>query len=179
MGKLTGWRNPSQECHALLLIQSSEQVTDCCAFIIFQYRTHLQIMHQSFVTPPTPPPKKTHWMSRAGERRGDAPGCSLRRPHIFCVPKKQGLEHSGIKYSNAGSNSRGFAYCFPRSPCCYKYWCFTALQHLSGHFRHGQLSYPHCSWASLLRSLPALSAHSFASNWQLPFSCWISEITPK
>ena len=27
----------------------------------------------------------------------------------------------------------------------------------------------HCSWASLLGSLPVLSAHSFASNLQLPF----------
>ena len=27
----------------------------------------------------------------------------------------------------------------------------------------------HCSWASLLGSLPVLSAYSFASNWQLPF----------
>ena len=32
----------------------------------------------------------------------------------------------------------------------------------------GQLTYPHC-WASLLGSLSVLSAHSFASNWQLPF----------
>ena len=28
---------------------------------------------------------------------------------------------------------------------------------------------PHCSWASLLGSLPVFSAHSFASNWQLLF----------
>ena len=48
-------------------------------------------------------------------------------------------------------------------------WCFTALRHFSGHFGHGQLTCPHCSWASLLGSLPVLSAHSFASNWQLPF----------
>ena len=47
--------------------------------------------------------------------------------------------------------------------------CFTALQHILGHFGRGQLTYPHCSWASLLGSLPVLSAHSFASNWQLPF----------
>ena len=32
-----------------------------------------------------------------------------------------------------------------------------------------QLSYPYCSWASLLGSLQVLSAHSFANNWQLPF----------
>ena len=38
-----------------------------------------------------------------------------------------------------------------------------------GHFEHGQLAYHHCSWASLLGSLPVLNAHSFASNWQLPF----------
>ena len=48
-------------------------------------------------------------------------------------------------------------------------WCFTALRHFSGHFGRGQLIYPHCSWASLLGSFPVLSAHSFASNWQLPF----------
>ena len=46
-------------------------------------------------------------------------------------------------------------------------WCFTALRHILGHFGRGQ---PHCSWASLLGSLPVLSAHSFPSNWQLPFS---------
>ena len=38
-----------------------------------------------------------------------------------------------------------------------------------GHFGRGQLPYPHCSWASFLGSLPVLSAHSFASNWQLLF----------
>ena len=48
-------------------------------------------------------------------------------------------------------------------------WCFMALQHFSGSFGRGQLTYPHCSWASLLGSLPVLSAHSFTSNWQLPF----------
>ena len=48
-------------------------------------------------------------------------------------------------------------------------WCFTALRHILGHFGRGQLTLPHCSWASLLGSLPVLSAHSFASNWQLPF----------
>ena len=48
-------------------------------------------------------------------------------------------------------------------------WCFTAIWHFSGHFRRGQLTYPQCSWASLLGSLPVLSAHSFPSNWQLSF----------
>ena len=48
-------------------------------------------------------------------------------------------------------------------------WCFTALRHFSVHFGHVQLTYPYCSWASLLVSLPVLSAHSYASNWQLPF----------
>ena len=38
-----------------------------------------------------------------------------------------------------------------------------------GHFERGQLTYPNCSWASLLGSLPVFSAYSFASNWQLPF----------
>ena len=49
------------------------------------------------------------------------------------------------------------------------FWCFTTLWYFSGHFGHSQLTYPNCSWASLLGSLPVLSAHSFASNWQLPF----------
>ena len=48
-------------------------------------------------------------------------------------------------------------------------FCFTALQHILGHFRHGQLPQPHCSWASLPGSLPVLSAHYFAINWQLLF----------
>ena len=48
-------------------------------------------------------------------------------------------------------------------------WCLTPLWHFSGHSGLGQLSYPQCSWASLLGSLPILSPHSFASNWQLPF----------
>ena len=48
-------------------------------------------------------------------------------------------------------------------------FCFTALQHILCHFGCGQSTYPHCSWASLLGSLPVLSAHSFASNWQLLF----------
>ena len=54
----------------------------------------------------------------------------------------------------------------------YKVWfdfCFTAIQHNLCHFGRGQLAYPNCSWASLLGSLPVLSAHSFASNWQLLF----------
>ena len=51
--------------------------------------------------------------------------------------------------------------------CFWFDFCFTALQHILGHFGRGQLTYPHCSWASLLGSLPVLSAHSFASNWQL------------
>ena len=48
-------------------------------------------------------------------------------------------------------------------------FCFTAIQHVLGHFGRGQLPELHCSWASLLGSLPVLSAHSFASNWQLLF----------
>ena len=36
--------------------------------------------------------------------------------------------------------------------------CLTELRHFSGHFGRGQLSYPHCSWASLPGSLPVLSA---------------------
>ena len=41
--------------------------------------------------------------------------------------------------------------------------------HFWGNFGYGQLTLPHCSWAILLGSLPVLSAHSFASNWQLLF----------
>ena len=48
-------------------------------------------------------------------------------------------------------------------------WCYMALRHILGHLRRGQLTQPHCSWTSLLGSLPVLSAHSFPSNWQLPF----------
>ena len=29
-------------------------------------------------------------------------------------------------------------------------WCFTSFRNISGHFGHGQLTYPHCSWASFL-----------------------------
>ena len=45
-----------------------------------------------------------------------------------------------------------------------------ALRHFSGHFGHGQLTYPHCTWATFLDNLQVLSINSFASNWQLPFS---------
>ena len=45
---------------------------------------------------------------------------------------------------------------------------FYSLSTLFSHFGCGHLSYPHCSWASLLGSWPVLSANSFASNWQLP-----------
>ena len=48
-------------------------------------------------------------------------------------------------------------------------FCFTALRHILGHFGRGQFTKPHCSWASLLGSLPVLYANSFASNWQLLF----------
>ena len=48
-------------------------------------------------------------------------------------------------------------------------FCFTALQHIWGHFGRGQLPWPHSSWASLLGSLTVLSAHSSASKWQLLF----------
>ena len=59
-------------------------------------------------------------------------------------------------------------------------FCFTSFQHILGHFGCCQLPWPNCSWASLLGSLPVLSAHPFASNWQLLFlnqwkrenGCW-------
>ena len=46
--------------------------------------------------------------------------------------------------------------------------CFAALQQYWGHFECSQLTYPFCSWAGFLSGLPVLSAHTFASNWQLP-----------
>ena len=42
--------------------------------------------------------------------------------------------------------------------------CIIALQNILGHFERSQLAYPHCSWASLLGSLPVLGIHSFANN---------------
>ena len=54
-------------------------------------------------------------------------------------------------------------------PVGWLYWCFTAFWHILGNFGRSHLTQPHCSWASLLGSLPVLSAHSFASNWQLTF----------
>ena len=58
--------------------------------------------------------------------------------------------------------------CLSKKKLC---WCFMALRHFSDHFGRGQLAYmyPHCPRASLLCSLPVLSAHSSASNWQLLF----------
>ena len=44
-----------------------------------------------------------------------------------------------------------------------------SIQHFSGHFGRGQLTYPHCFLASVQGSLPVLSVHSSVSNWQLPF----------
>ena len=62
------------------------------------------------------------------------------------------------------------------------YYCFTVLRHILGHLERGQLAYPHCSWASLIGSLPVLTVNVliirtetdnyFTSNWQLP--SWIS-----
>ena len=49
-----------------------------------------------------------------------------------------------------------------------RYVVVVLVRHILRQF-HGRLTYPHCSWTSLLGSLPVLSAHSFASNWQLPF----------
>ena len=39
------------------------------------------------------------------------------------------------------------------------YDCFTVLRHILGHLERGQLTYPHCSWASLLGSLPVLTVN--------------------
>ena len=47
--------------------------------------------------------------------------------------------------------------------CRFGLICFTA--NILGSFGRGHLTWPHCSWASLLGSLPVLSAHS----WQLLF----------
>ena len=62
-----------------------------------------------------------------------------------------------------------FAWCSMNLLLLLLCWSFTALWHFSCHFGRGELTYPHCSWASLLGSLPVLSAHSFTRNWQLPF----------
>ena len=50
-------------------------------------------------------------------------------------------------------------------------WYFMAL-HILDNFGRGQLTYPRCSWASLLGSLPVLSAHSFVVTDNCP--SWIS-----
>ena len=50
--------------------------------------------------------------------------------------------------------------------CCIVFYSPSTLFRSFG---RGQLSCPHCSWASLLGGLPVLSAHSFASNLQLRF----------
>ena len=78
---------------------------------------------------------------------------------------------SSASYSSDSDDSDGmsFRYFSSESVSVLLCWCFTALWHFSGHFRRGQLTFPHCSWASLLGSLSVLSAHSFASDWQLPF----------
>ena len=51
--------------------------------------------------------------------------------------------------------------------------CLFSLTLCQQYFSHigGQLTYTHCSWADLdlLSGLPVLIAHTFASNWQLPF----------
>ena len=49
-------------------------------------------------------------------------------------------------------------------------WCFTALRYFFlGHLGQSQLTYQYSSWASLVGSLPVLSAHFITSNRQLPF----------
>ena len=50
-------------------------------------------------------------------------------------------------------------------------WGFTAQSVLLRSCWASQLIYSHCSWAvlGLLSGEPVLSAHTFASNWQLPF----------
>ena len=53
--------------------------------------------------------------------------------------------------------------------CCCCVGVLRPFDTFKGHSERGQLTYPHCSWASHLGSLPVLSAHSFVSNWQLPF----------
>ena len=51
--------------------------------------------------------------------------------------------------------------------------CSFVMRWLDGtstHFGSVQLTLSYCSWAGFLSDLSVLSAHSFASNWQLPFS---------
>ena len=50
---------------------------------------------------------------------------------------------------------------------------FYALRHFSCHLGRGQLTYPHCSWANLIGSLPVLSAHTFVTDNCPP---WISRM---
>ena len=59
-----------------------------------------------------------------------------------------------------------------KNVCVFQFGLISVLrpiQHIVGHFGRSQLSSSHCSWASLLGSLPVLSAHSFASSWYLLF----------
>ena len=63
-------------------------------------------------------------------------------------------------------STKGMWSCRGACQCFWLDFCFTALQHILGHFRRSQLPLTHCFWARLLGSLPA---HSFTSNWQLLF----------
>ena len=52
-------------------------------------------------------------------------------------------------------------------------WCLTALWHILGSFMRGQLTSPHCSWASLLCSLPVRSENTVVKFWpNLKESMW-------
>ena len=56
--------------------------------------------------------------------------------------------------------------------CCCCVGVLRPFDTFKGHFERAQLTYQHHSWASLLGSLPVLSAHSFASTDNCP--SWIS-----
>ena len=45
------------------------------------------------------------------------------------------------------------------------YWYFTALRHFTGHFGRGLLTYPHCSWGSLLPFLNQRKGENGCRNY--------------
>ena len=89
--------------------------------------------------------------------------------HIFlplidnCPTWISGREIMALEIISWPISTKGMWSCRGACQCFWLDFCFTALQHILGHFRHSQL---HCFWARLLGSLPA---HSFTSNWQLLF----------
>ena len=80
------------------------------------------------------------------------------------------FEWKHIRYLNLSLQQLQSGECFNDSTGVLLVWFL--FYGPSTHFRsfgHSLLAWPHCSWENLLGSLPVLSAHSFASNWQLLF----------